>query len=409
MGKKTKSKTTSSSSESAYVGEEISWNEKKNRKALKSDKNDKEKDKLYKAFLKRSEIIESKTNLTKLYVPESRDVHCRDITINVGQFTLLEDATLKLSSGRKYGLVGRNGTGKSTLLRQIEEAEIEGIPEDMQIMHIEQEVMGDSTKAIDLLLKTDVEREKLLAEEKKILETKDGGGRLTEIYARMEEIEAHEAESKAASLLAGLGFTTEMQQMTTKDFSGGWRMRLALARALFIEPELLLLDEPTNHLDLHAVLWLENYLVSYEKTLLVVSHDRRFLNEVCTDIIHLDNQTLTNYKGDFDSFESVRDELLTAQQTKYEAQQRQKEVSEKFITRFKASSRSKMVQSRIKMLDKTDFVKEVKEETPFTFEIDSPSEESSPYIHAQDITFSYPNQKKNIFSKMNFKLDSTTR
>jgi ATP-binding cassette, subfamily F, member 3 len=333
-----------------------------------------------------------------------------------GKQLLLDDSNLKLSKGRKYGLIGRNGSGKSTLLRAIEEYEIDDIPKDMQIMHIEQEVSGEDISAIDLLLRTDTEREKLIKEEAALLSSDKNkqNDRLTQIYERMEEIDSHGAEGRAGKILHGLGFTSEMQKMTTKEFSGGWRMRLALARALFVEPELLLLDEPTNHLDLHAVLWLENYLMEYEKTILVVSHDRRFLNEVCTDIIHLDSQKLTNYKGDFDQFEETRMEKQKAQQSKFEAQQKQKEVSQKFIDRFKASSRSAMVQSRMKMLEKTDFVDEVKEESVFSFEIDSPSEENSPYIQAQDISFAYQPKdsdviSENIFSKMSFKLDAETR
>lgn len=388
------------------------YNEKEYAQKLKNQKNDEKNfEKKYEEFLKKSKKSNDKENIKKIHSnKEPRDVSCSGINLNVGAYKLLEDATLKLSRGRRYGLIGRNGSGKTTLLRAIEEFEIQDLPKEMQIMHIEQEVPADDKTAIELILSTDIEREALLKEEKEILADTNNKSldRLHTIHSRMEEIDVEGAVSRVSLILHGLGFTTEMQKMTTKEFSGGWRMRLALARSLFIQPDLLLLDEPTNHLDLHAVLWLEKYLMDYEKTILVVSHDRRFLNEVCTDIIHLDQQKLTTYKGDFDSFEKVLKEKQDAQQKKYEAQQKQKVQAEKYINRFKASSRAQMVQSKIKQLKKVEYVEEVTEESVFSFEISSPDEEKSPYISAENISFAYP-EKENIINKMSFNLDADTR
>jgi ATP-binding cassette subfamily F protein 3 len=394
------------------IKDERVMSEKEYSQKLKTEEKDsKELDKKFGDYLKKTKNLSEKESLRKIHtLSDGKDIFCHDITLNAGGFKLLEDASLKLSKGRRYGLIGRNGSGKTTLLRAMDEFEIPDLPKDIQIMHIEQEVPPDDTPAIELILRTDIERESLIREEKEILaDSKNKNlNRLTEIHSRMEEIDVQGAVSRVSVILHGLGFTSEMQKMTTKEFSGGWRMRLALARSLFIQPDLLLLDEPTNHLDLHAVLWLEKYLLDYEKTVLVVSHDRRFLNEVCTDIIHLDQQKLTNYKGDFDSFEKVVAELQRAQQTKYDAQQKQKEHAEKFINRFKASSRAHMVQSKIKHLKKVEYVEEVTEQSVFSFEIRSPDEEKAPYISAENISFAYP-EKENIINDMSFTLDADSR
>eukprot|EP01080_Neovahlkampfia_damariscottae_P000492 gene492-8006_t len=389
---------------------------KAEKKRKKDEKEKKEEEKKYKNFLKLKGISENREQIVKVHNSEfvgsgSRDINVTSINMNIGKAKLLEDADLILHKGKRYGLIGRNGVGKTTLLRQIEGRELENIPPYMQILHIEQEVKADDTMAIDLILKTDIERERLLEEEKKALEstTENANDTLTKIYARMDEIDAHNAEARAATILFGLGFTNEMQKMTTKEFSGGWRMRLALARALFVEPELLMLDEPTNHLDLHAVLWLEKYLAEYKNTMIVVSHDRNFLNEVCTDIIHFNNHTLSYYKGDFYTFEKARNERLMNQQKTFEAQQKQKEHVEKFINRFRfKTAHAAMVQSRIKMLEKMTFVSAIAEDPTFTFEIESPTREKAPYIQAVDISFAYQKEKP-IFNKLNFNLHAETR
>ena len=192
--------------------------------------------------------------------------------------------------------------GKTTLLKHIANRSL-NIPPNIDILICEQEVQADDESAINVVLNADKHRLELLDEEKKILAlkapSKDELKRLNQIYDEMNAMKTDAAESKARRILAGLGFTGEMMERSTKNFSGGWRMRVSLAKALFMEPTLLLLDEPTNHLDLNAVIWLDNYLQHWKKTLLIVSHDQSFLDNVCTDIIHLDMEKLFYYKGNY--------------------------------------------------------------------------------------------------------------
>ncbi|KAH9621008.1 hypothetical protein KSS87_004545 [Heliosperma pusillum] len=312
--------------------------------------------------------------------PNIKDFHLDNFNISVGGRDLIVDGAVTLSFGRHYGLIGRNGTGKTTFLRHLALHAIDGIPKNCQILHVEQEVAGDNTTALQCVLNSDIERTHLLEEETRLLEQQrnfeleeaDGKSnaqlngnldkdaiteRLQQIYKRLELIDADSAEARAASILAGLSFSPEMQRKATKTFSGGWRMRIALARALFIEPDLLLLDEPTNHLDLHAVLWLESYLVKWPKTFIVVSHAREFLNLVVTDIIHLQGQKLTSYKGDYDTFERTREEQLKNQQKAFESNERSRAHMQNFIDKFRYNAkRASLVQSRIKALDRMGFV-----------------------------------------------------
>lgn len=215
---------------------------------------------------------------------------------------LLQNANLLLSFGRRYGLVGRNGLGKTTLLRMISERQLQ-IPSHITVLHVEQEVVGDDTTAVDSVLECDTERTRLLTREREVMALLNNGtqdsnlsAELSEVYAQLQNIEADKAVARASVILKGLGFDTDMQQRPTKSFSGGWRMRLALARALFSKPDLLLLDEPTNMLDIKAIIWLETYLQTWPTTILVVSHDRNFLDVVPTDILHLHSQQLEPYK-----------------------------------------------------------------------------------------------------------------
>ncbi|VAI51906.1 unnamed protein product [Triticum turgidum subsp. durum] len=234
--------------------------------------------------------------------------------------------------------------------------------------------------------------------------------RLEEIYKRLEFIDADAAEARAASILAGLSFTPEMQCKNTKSFSGGWRMRIALARALFIEPDLLLLDEPTNHLDLHAVLWLETYLLKWPKTFIVVSHAREFLNTVVTDVLHLHGKKLHAYKGDYDTFERTREEHLKNQMKAFETNEKARGHMQAFIDKFRYNAkRASLVQSRIKALERMEHVDAVVSDPDYKFEFPTPDDRPGPpIISFSDASFGYPGGPI-LFKNLNFGIDLDSR
>lgn len=233
------------------------------------------------------------------------------VTIAIKSVELLNQATLRLRPARRYGIVGRNGVGKSTLLRRIANGSIEGFPEDLRCLHVRQEAGASEQTAFEAVLAADVTRTALLAEEAELMAqeaTEETARRLTEVLAELDDIEAETAEERARAILVGLQFSTKKMNMPTKALSGGWRMRVALARALFLRPDMLMLDEPTNHMDLPAVLWLQAYLQTYDGTVIVVSHDKGFLNAVATEIIHFHKQQLFYYPGNYDAFKKARDD-----------------------------------------------------------------------------------------------------
>merc|ERR1711962_1844767 len=246
-----------------------------------------------------------KTGAALTQMENAVDIKIDKFSIAAKGKDLFTNASLMIAQGRKYGLVGPNGHGKTTLLRHIGNRALQ-IPPNIDVLYCEQEVGADERSALQTVLDSDEKRTALLKKaetlEKEQEKGKNVAEELGEVYDELRAIGADQAEPKARRLLAGLGFDKDMQDRSTNKFSGGWRMRVSLARALFIEPTLLMLDEPTNHLDLNAVIWLDNYLQNWKKTLLVVSHDQSFLDNVCTDIIHLDQCKLWYYKGNYSTF-----------------------------------------------------------------------------------------------------------
>ncbi|KAJ9594203.1 hypothetical protein L9F63_014363, partial [Diploptera punctata] len=263
-----------------------------------------------------------------------------NLSISFHGHELLQDTTIELNCGRRYGLLGLNGSvqyrvclfeydcviclGKSTLLSVLGNREVP-IPNHIDIFHLTREMPASDKTALQCVMEVDEERVRLekLAEELVASEDEESQEQLMDVYERLDDISADTAEARAAWILHGLGFTKEMQAKKTKDFSGGWRMRIALARALYVTPHLLLLDEPTNHLDLDACVWLEEELKTYKRILVIISHSQDFLNGVCTNIIHLDKKRLKYYTGNYEAFVRTRLELLENQMKQYNWEQDQ--------------------------------------------------------------------------------------
>ncbi|CAA7271413.1 unnamed protein product [Cyclocybe aegerita] len=341
---------------------------------------------------------------------KSKDIHLPSIDVNFGSNRILSGATLTLAHGRRYGLIGRNGVGKSTLLRQIAMRELP-IPAHITILFVEQEVVGDDTSAIDSVLKADVWRDHLMKEQALLdsqlaeLESEgddkrfedareDLSSRLAEVHARLSEMDAESGPSRAAALLAGLGFDESDQQKPTKSFSGGWRMRLALARALFVKPALLLLDEPSNHIDLNALAWLEDYLQTWPGTLLVVSHDRAFLDAVATDIVHQHSGRLDYYKGNFTQFYSTKSERDKNMKKEYETQMEYRKHLQAFIDRWRYNAnRAAQAQMKIKILEKLPDLQPPEEAETEQFRFPETEKISPPLLQMNDITFGYTPDK----------------
>ncbi|CAF2579315.1 unnamed protein product [Rotaria sp. Silwood2] len=352
---------------------------------------------------------------------KSYDVHIDNFDVSYGNKMLIHTATLDLIYGRRYGFVGRNGLGKSTLLRVIANRSLV-LPSHLRILHVEQEIEGSDTIALQSVLECDERRTALLNEEKELNKrlhsTNDSSAahdsfiskRLAAIYAGLETIEADKAESRAGVILNGLGFTKEMQSMTTKQFSGGWRMRLALARALFSKPDLLLLDEPTNMLDLKAIIWLENYLQTWKSTVLVVSHDRTFLNTVATDILHLHAQKLDSYRGNYDTFVSARTERLKNQQREYEAQKDYRDHIQVFIDRFRYNAnRAAQVQSKLKLLEKLPILRPVEKEHEVHFRFPEPEPLNGTILQLDVVAFTYSKDDPMILNNVNLSANLSSR
>ncbi len=337
-------------------------------------------------------------------------LHINDLHYRIAGRPLLTGATSHIPAGHKVGLVGKNGCGKSTLLRLItEQISADGgriaLRPGAKLGHVMQEIDDTSQSLITAVLAADTERTELLAR----AETEEDGHELGDIHTRLADINAHDAPARAARILAGLGFSEEEQARPLSSFSGGWRMRVALAAMLFAEPDLLLLDEPTNYLDLEGVMWLEHFLKRYPRTVMIVSHDRDILNSTVDAILHLHEGKLTFYRGGYDSFERQRrerNEQLMANRTKQEDQRRHMQA---FVDRFRYSAKkAKMAQSRLKAIARLEPIADISEDgvTPFTFP--NPEALSPPLIALDRVSVGYE-EGKPILTGLNQRLDMDDR
>ncbi len=304
---------------------------------------------------------------------------------------LLEGATAVIPAGHKVGLVGRNGTGKTTLFKLIrgelalDEGSID-LPKGARIGGVAQEVPSGPESLIDTVLAADTERAELMIE----AEIATDPHRIGEIHMRLADIEAHSAEARASSILLGLGFNTEAQSRPCADFSGGWRMRVALAAVLFAQPDVLLLDEPTNYLDLEGAIWLESYLMKYPHTVIIVSHDRDLLNRSVQGILHLDQKKLTYYSGPYDEFVRTRRMKLDQQISAKRKQDDARAHMQAYVDRFRAkASKAKQAQSRLKALSRMTLIDDVIETGVIGFNFPSPEELSPPIIRLDEVSIGY--------------------
>ncbi|WP_373356919.1 ABC-F family ATP-binding cassette domain-containing protein [Pseudoroseicyclus sp. CXY001] len=329
------------------------------------------------------------------------------INYSIAGRPLFEEASATIPEGHKVGLVGRNGTGKTTLFKLIrEELALDGgaisVPRAWRIGGVAQEVPGNEVSLIDTVLKADTERAALMAEQS------SDPSRIAEIQTRLADIDAWSGEARAATILKGLGFTDDEMHQPCSAFSGGWRMRVALAGVLFSEPDLLLLDEPTNYLDLEGALWLEAYIARYPHTVLIVSHDRELLNRSVTGILHLENRKLTYWTGTYDQFARARaakHALIAAEAKKQEARRAH---LQSFVDRFKAkASKARQAQSRVKMLEKMETIRLPEDAARTVFTFPEPEELSPPILVTEGASVGYDG--KAVLTKLDLRIDQDDR
>jgi ATP-binding cassette subfamily F protein 3 len=348
---------------------------------------------------------------TTIRTIEGAMITINNLTVRIAGRVLLDDASVFIPGGFKAGFVGRNGAGKSTLFKVLTgemapEAGEVTLPKNARIGQVAQEAPGTDDSLIEIVLAADKERASLLRES----ETATDPHRIAEIQTRLADINAYSAEARAASILSGLGFDEAAQQRPAKSFSGGWRMRVALAAVLFAEPDLLLLDEPTNYLDLEGTLWLEDYVKRYPHTVIIISHDRDLLNSAVNSIIHLDQKKLTFYRGPYDQFERQKaeaEELQMKAKAKVDAQRKH---LQSFVDRFRAkATKAKQAQSRIKAIERLGTVAAVVHEHVQGFRFPDPKKEAaSPIIAVEGGSVGYAPGKP-ILTRMNLRIDTDDR
>ncbi|WP_133488152.1 ABC-F family ATP-binding cassette domain-containing protein [Aliiroseovarius marinus] len=332
-----------------------------------------------------------------------------DITYAVEGRPLFEGASATIPDGHKIGLVGRNGTGKTTLFRLIRgELSLESgdisVPKGARIGGVAQEVPASQTSLLDTVLEADTERAALLAE----ADTATDPIRIAEIQTRLADIDAWSAEARAASILKGLGFDDHQHALPCADFSGGWRMRVALAAVLFAQPDLLLLDEPTNYLDLEGALWLEQYLTKYPHTVIVISHDRGLLNRSVSGILHLEDRKLTLYQGPYDTFAETRAARLAVAEAENRKVEARRAHLQSFVDRFRyKESKAKQAQSRLKMIDRLKTITTPQEAALKAFSFPVPEELSPPIINMEGAATGYGETE--ILSRMTLRIDQDDR
>ncbi len=319
-----------------------------------------------------------------------------DITLRRGVRVLVERASMNVHPGQKVGLVGPNGSGKSSLFALIRgelhaDAGEVSMPPRWVLSHVAQETPAVERAALEFVMDGDAELREIEAAIAKAQSEHDTGSHLAELHARFGEIGGYQARSRAQTMLGGLGFDSEAQARPVATFSGGWRMRLNLARALMCRADLLLLDEPTNHLDLDAVLWLEDWLKAFAGAIILITHDREFLDAMAEGIVHVENQRLNEYAGNYSAFETQRSARLALQQSAYEKQQRTIAHLEAFITRFRAkATKASQAQSRIKALEKLERIAAAHVDSPFTFQFRAPAEKPRQLFGLEDAAVGYP-------------------